>query len=373
MEEKEVIEKEYVPAADQSVTTAASSSISSTTQEYTGTGDNNNDYLHNKQQSERKRNNEKDDNPQDVDVDEDDDSLYEHVGLLFEGSYPTTLKHFSWKVGGSDSETTTSSKTLRPIHVAVNCIDEDPGAVQSGHYLWPAALPLCDYLLSIYDGSKQKGLPEIKSVLELGAGTALTSLFALQLFHDTLEFLVSTDRDPGVLERARDNYETTMMELYDQADSEEGQESVINEIASILVEFIPLEWGQPKQFEYLEQLLKSDHNFLKTDPPIVFDLVLGSDLIYCVEVVEPLLRTAKEAIKTTTPALKNDESMVETGSRFLLSQSFIYDADIEEEIDRACKQLHLKRSVLVDELSSDNGVRIQEFVHLTPSYESPKD
>ena len=270
-------------------------------------------------------------------------------------------------------QSSTTNTTTRHIHVAVNCIDEDSGAVQSGHYLWPAASPLCDYLLSTY-ANNQKGVPEIKSILELGAGTALTSLFALQLFRDTLEFLVATDRDAGVLERARDNYETTMMELYDQADSEEGQESVINEVASILVEFIPLEWGQPKQFQYMEQLIKSDHNFLKTDPPIVFDLVLGSDLIYWAEVVEPLLRTAKEAIRATaSSSSKDDESTAATGGRFILSQSFIYDSDIENEIERVCEKLHLKRTVLVDELSSENGVKIQEFVHSMPAEDNPKD
>jgi hypothetical protein len=157
------------------------------------------------------------------------------------------------------------------------------------------------------------------------------------------------------------------MELYDQADSEDDKEAVINEIASVLVEFIPLEWGQSNQFEYLERLLKSDHNFLKTDPPIVFDLVLGSDLIYCVEVVGPLLQTAGEAIRKTT-------TMSADAGRFLLSQSFGYDSETEDEIDRVCKELHLKRTVLVDDLSSEKGVKIQEFRHVIhEDDQSPKE
>ena len=101
MEEKEVAEKEEVPAADVSVTTAASSSLSSTTQ-HTDAGDNN-ENDEDKRNIERKRNNERKDSPQDRDEveDDDDDSLYEHFGLLFEGSHPTTLKHFSWEVGKS--------------------------------------------------------------------------------------------------------------------------------------------------------------------------------------------------------------------------------------------------------------------------------
>lgn len=298
---------------------------------------------------------------------EDMESLCEELGVLFEGSHATTWKRFSWAMASDGSIFSPSLRCSNSrIHAAVSCVDDEPGAVQSGLYLWPAAQSLCDYLVSEKNeemvASKARcsdDIMGIRSLLELGAGAALPSLCALQVFQDSLDFLVVTDGDYGTLERARDNYETTMTELYEGAETEEGQESVVNDIASISVEFLPLSWGQGnkqrRQWKDLQKRLHRDHPVLETGSEVTFDLVLGSDLIHSVDMVEPLLQTAKMAMKKNTDT--------NSKPRFLLSQSFPFDTETEEEIDRVCDWLQLSRHVVEDRMSA-NGSRIQEFRHV---------
>ena len=302
--------------------------------------------------------------PKDTDG-EGEDSFYASIGCMFEGSRETTLKHFDFDyVGGV-------------AHVALKVIDEEPGAVQSGHYLWPAASSLSQYLCSLSlpppPLSNKNDNPETltkpspdtttlpsnpKSLLELGAGTALVSLTCLQLYHPSLQCVVVTDRDTETLERARDNHETTMEELYERAQTEDDKMAMINEITSVAIEFQPLEWGNIQQGQRLleETLLEhvlpdtttDDH---KEDELPHFDVIVGSDLIDCCPVVQPLL--------TTVWDLLADNGI------FWLAQSFSYDEETEQEIDRMCQRLQLERAILVDTLKTnsqeDHGVRIQYF------------
>lgn len=61
--------------------------------------------------------------------------------------------------------------------------------VKSGHYVWPAAPALCEYLIH-----RWQALPHGK-VLELGAGCGLAGLVAAQL--PGTDVVVFTDHDPG--------------------------------------------------------------------------------------------------------------------------------------------------------------------------------
>ena len=182
-----------------------------------------------------------------------------------------------------------------------------------------------------------------KSIVELGAGCALVSLVALQLYEEHVQQLVVTDHDPGTLERARDNHEETLEELYERAETEEEQFQVINRLGSIPVAFESLEWGRAEGAKQIKNLLV-DNNL---EPPL-FDLVLGSDLIYCTDVVEPLLTTASMIMNKVGAA------------KFLLSQSFVYDQATEDAIDEVCADLKLERIVHEDKLT-EKGARIQEF------------
>jgi predicted nicotinamide N-methyase len=261
-----------------------------------------------------------------TETDDVDDSLLAELGFMFESNQATTVQEFSW------------STKKRRILVSLEHNDSEPGALQSGHYLWPAAKLLVDYIVDQYNTMVQdKELPS--SIVELGAGCALASLSALQLYQNSLQCVIVTDHDPGTLERARGNYESTIEAGLNMSVNEDEMNQKINCLASIPVCFESLEWGKD---EARMRNLIAEHTNAKCQRA---DLILGSDLIYCSEVVAPLLSTAAHL-------LAND-------GRFLLSQSFAYDDKTEQEIDQACETLHLKRKIILDQEEGEQ--RIQEF------------
>lgn len=260
--------------------------------------------------------------------DEGEDLQYESLGCLLEANLPTTLKHYEWKHG------------RRNIHVAVRVVDDDPGAIQSGHYLWPAAPALCKYL-----ASNATVVSKPSSIIELGAGCGLVSLTALQLFHDSLQCLVTTDKDPSTLERARENYQITLQELYQREETEDEQLQSIQKLSSLPIEFELLEWGRRGLDHWKEAIMEHKN------APLEFTMVLGSDIIDCVEVVSPLFQTATQ--------------LMSVSATFFLSQSFLYDEETEIEIDNQCQKLGLERVILIDTLPT-HGVRIQLFRRKDP-------
>ncbi|CAM9991141.1 unnamed protein product, partial [Choristocarpus tenellus] len=82
------------------------------------------------------------------------------------------------------------------ITVAVYVVDDEAGAVQSGHYMWPASPVLCSYLVDHW-----QALPH-GAVLELGAGVGLAGHVAARLEGTTS--VIFTDHDFGVLEVIED-------------------------------------------------------------------------------------------------------------------------------------------------------------------------
>lgn len=283
------------------------------------------------------------------DSQEIDDETMQDLGFFFEGARATTPQTLSWKCG------------KRKLHVVVHSIDEEPGAVQSGHYLWPAAQLLVDYLIqqqadtttsptsppplspSTEGSNPDNNGTMIGSMVELGAGCALASLVALQLYRESLQVAVCTDHDPGTCERARDNYENTLSHILDRSDTTDDElNAAINSLAPIPVRFEPLEWGSNGTDLATVQRHLREHTVQEST---VCDLVLGSDLIYCAAVVEPLLATASQL-------------MHPLNGRFLLSQSFAYDDDAERAIDAACHTWRLTRHILWQD-GPDR--RVQEF------------
>jgi len=340
------------------------------------------------------------------DDDDDDSSFYGDVGAMFEGMYPTTMKRFAWWPNGSTSITTdvmddkdgltyvmastkkttaikgaSNRRELPIVRIVLLCIDEDPGAVRSGHYVWPASLALCKYLVS---GNSTGGCNSsvTRSVIELGAGSGIVSLAALQLFVPTLELLVVTDHDRSTLERAEENYETTMSELIDcfSNDTTVKEKTTTPKVSSVRTEFLCLNWGSETDRRKLANCL----NHKQRQQRATFDLVLGSDLIDCVEVVEPLFRTIESVIMRGDDG-GDDDNDTDTDndapfSRCLLSQSFAYDLEVENEIDRVCDEFQLQRRILVDSLTTPETIKgggavmtkIQEFIPMkrpsTPLY-----
>ena len=304
---------------------------------------------------------------------EDDDDVYADLSILLEGSLPSTIQHFEFELGrmatdrknenateataktspnclpqkeGASTDIMISNKTIR---VALHTVDDDPGSIRSGHCLWPAAPALCNHLIH----QRQQYRP--KSVMELGAGCGLVSLAALQLYAQSLEYLVISDRDPTVLERARSSYETTLDDLYNDVDQIRRGENTRMDLSldcdmnlkSIPVIFECSEWGhRERSFSIsspeLKKVLQAIKGKNQTSGALAntitsIDLILGSDLIDCIQVVEPLLTTAAH--------------LMHGRSIFVLSSSFAYEQDVEQKIQDMCNQLNLERSVLIDGFS----------------------
>ncbi|CBJ33517.1 conserved unknown protein [Ectocarpus siliculosus] len=108
----------------------------------------------------------------------------QQVGFMFDNALPKTRRSFRFG----------------DISVAVRLVDDDPGAVQSGHYVWPAAPALSAYLVD-----RRLALPRGGRCLELGAGCGLAGLVAAQL--PLTKAVVFTDHDPGVLDMIRESIE----------------------------------------------------------------------------------------------------------------------------------------------------------------------
>ena len=297
------------------------------------------------------------DDDDDDDNNNDDGGLeWTSIGRLFEGLHPTIIKGFLWNASRSDMqkpvlsesriewhcrETRTHkniSKNAATVCAVVRCIDDDPGAIASGHYLWPSSLKLCDYLINNSFGV------EIRSVLELGAGSGILSIVAAQNYCP--KFVVVTDHDPTALNRARENWKSSLVEQKRFVGGGDSQK--------MISEFLQLEWGRDCQ-----SVVKNCLGSSKPTLPTQFDLILGGDLIDRAEIVEPLFCTV-------------DASLNKQGI-FLLSQSFVYDSETEAEIDRLCIRFRLVRRLLAqndgfpysrnssNDGDSTNFCKIQEF------------
>jgi Lysine methyltransferase len=307
----------------------------------------------------------------DKQVEDDDESSLFAIDFMFEGSQPSRMEYFTWKLANTASTTTqqspTETSTAPPstIQVALSIADDNPGAVQSGHYLWPAAKLLADYLVQQHfspssscgncntsSSSSPFRNPPPCSILELGAGCALISLTALQLWQDSLQCVVVTDHDPGTLERARNNYESTLQKIMVTAandDVDQDGMDTINDIGSIPVVFESLAWScqhdndDDGEAARIRVLLEEHTN--AEDSAV--DVILGSDLIYDIHVVEPLLTTAARFLSKKKRQQSASSSCGSGGGAcFLLSQSFAYDNATEQEIDATCQKLGLQRKIL---------------------------
>lgn len=144
------------------------------------------------------------------------------------------------------------------IEVTLRTIGDKPGHVQSGQYLWPAAKACGEYLIDNWEtvGSS--------IVLELGAGCGLSGIVASKM--PNVMSVVWTDYDRGSLQLIAEN-------------------TVLNCSCQCFVHF--LEWGK-----LIDAETKDDNGY----PHDGFELVIGSDLIYCREVIEPLFRTVAETL-----------------------------------------------------------------------------
>lgn len=303
------------------------------------------------------------------------ESCLGEIGFMFDAEQETKSQVLRFSPKTSEQYEKNQNLTAEEIHdsdrkvvtVIVDCVDDDPGAVQSGHYLWPGAPALAQFLVDIFSSTQissisnssfekkiQYFFPSYQieqetskiSIIELGAGCGLAGLTALQLptFQSRIAALVFTDHDPGTLKRARDNYNNTL-----QLRKEESNSSDNIELDKVPVFFEDLTWGDEKNLRRLCCKIKENSEIENHS----FDIILGSDLIYCEEVVKPLLESVSWLMHASGESCSSRSIMI-------MTQSFSYDIETEEAIDRACYDLSLNRSILTCNLN-EGGTRIQSF------------
>ena len=221
-----------------------------------------------------------------------------------------------------------------------------PGHVQSGQYLWPAAAFTGRFLIDNWSTLNAE------TVVELGAGVGLAGLIASKL-PGTKE-VVLTDYDHGSLQLLNDNVELNRSR---------------EDTCQIGVEF--LEWG--KTLKRVNNCISSSKNssdeisIINSDDDYecknasssssvgeTFSLVLGTDLLYCTEIVRPLFKSAKLLMNT------------ERNTRFILVSSFNPGEEIESLKIICCKELGLMRHEILQLDEIQKNCRVEYFEHLQP-------
>jgi predicted nicotinamide N-methyase len=201
------------------------------------------------------------------DPDFDESDVHADIGFMFDAYHAKTVKSFEFP---------------NDIHVDIQLIGEDPGHVQSGQYLWPAAQFAARHIISHWE------LIKAPSVLELGAGCGLAGIIAGKM--GGVKALVLTDYDFGSISLLRENCKLNNL--------------LSNEHMVTKVCF--LEWGN------LESSSDCHPSCAEGScEGVGFGLILGTDLLYCKEVVFPLLKSVSSLLERSIP-----------GGLFILVSSF---------------------------------------------------
>jgi predicted nicotinamide N-methyase len=144
----------------------------------------------------------------------------------------------------------------------------------TGLTLWRASNILADFLVAIHNGTLQPPPFQVSgaTVLELGAGLGIPSL--LCHFYLAAAMVVVTDGDVDTLQNLRRNIA--------------AQELVENTGTMICQQLV---WGNEGSIQSIRRVVSPASAGL-------FDVILGSDIIYVDSVVEPLFATVRQLLKS---------------------------------------------------------------------------
>jgi len=207
-----------------------------------------------------------------------DDSDSAVIGFMFDNEHSKTCKVFNYE----------------NIAIKIKTIDENPGHVQSGLYLWPAGNCLCKHLHFIWN--------EIQTdfILELGSGCGLSGIFVSKL--PGVKTVILTDYDPGSIKILEENVGLNN-------DSTTSSNCLVKQFS----------WGCENDIDIFKYICQRNENSFK--------LIIGSDLIYCKDVIYPLLFSVAN--------LLSDVGI------FILASSFDIGSESQSIMENQCKQLGL--------------------------------
>jgi hypothetical protein len=154
----------------------------------------------------------------------------------------------------------------------------------TGCTLWRASTLLCNFLCAHY-----KSYVVNKSIVELGAGLGLVGITSYMM--GGAKRIVMTDGDTDALERQRQNVQTNIV-----SHAEEDWDT--------LLPCRQLRWGHSQQIQDFKRCWGT------------FDVVLGSDIIYLEEILDPLFETVVELLslssKPEDSPFKQDEFEIQS-------------------------------------------------------------
>lgn len=238
-------------------------------------------------------------------MDEDD---YGSIGFMFDAEHNRITKKVDFNDG---------------IIINLRLIGEDPGHVQSGQYLWPAAISASQHIIDNWINITKiiKNNINIKcnvnniNILELGAGCGLAGLVASKL--SNVNRVIFTDYDPGSLQLIQENVDEDIKNnkycchcnnkdindiinnSYIIEENTRKCQICKNEV-NFLVEF--LEWGTkiPNLIDLYFNNIDSDDSNIYID-----NLIIGTDLLYCSQVVSPLLNSVSQLLNFKKQVIEN--------------------------------------------------------------------
>jgi predicted nicotinamide N-methyase len=212
-----------------------------------------------------------------LDDDGDNEGFLGSIGFMFDAKHEKIRKEIIFR---NECNTNTDIKTNpytndnNEIKIILNTIGDDPGHVQSGQYVWPASIASGNYFISIASSLLIKQCNRDGCVLELGAGCGLAGLMMSKF--DNINTIILTDYDHGTLQLLHENVITNNFRYKDINIIDNNNIHYIDNDDSIKKKFIIdyLEWGKdiPKWDKYI-------------------NIIIGADLLYCSDVVEPLIKT----------------------------------------------------------------------------------
>ena len=310
--------------------------------------------------------------------------------------------------------------------VDLNLIQGDPGHVQSGQYLWPAAQYAVTFIaehmqhFNLHNSPSTGSDSSAVSIVELGAGCGLTALGVSRLLNRRLVSCVLTDRDYGSIllleqnaSQLKERVGQDMFPVHRAARMGQNTSAStgavdggaaatsIPTVAALATKPFPLfatsevNWGKPLPEELYKRCCigsifrwcgtgADTAGSLSLDTPgegagrdteglLAFQLLLiGSDLLYSVDVAAPLLITVTQLLTLHAQSIK--DAGVDAGGdgaagrggdtaagMFILTSSFDIGENINLEVSRQAERLQLEVQELNALDVASHACRVQCF------------
>jgi predicted nicotinamide N-methyase len=203
--------------------------------------------------------------------DAEDDSSPD-IGDLFADPDPLDTFHFEYTLPPVNTETVNETETKNTVSITLTGHKAELGQTlhSTGLTLWRASELLCDYMIRTHTSIEQK------NVLELGAGLGLCGILA---HHLQAANVVLTDGDTDALKFMRANVATNCSSTSTSTDEIDSSSSATTRS----IQCRQLVWGDCNRVDDLKDQY--------TDDKQGFHLVLGSDIIYVEEILDPLFQS----------------------------------------------------------------------------------